>query len=586
MLLASTAFLDSFWGAVVREILLCTTVFVLLAGLLSVRSILKSLYELVESLLDNMCDGYLLLHTDGTIAYADPNSTDTLGIGIGDASFCSGRGVEMGIRTLRMTVRGKRLEIETYTIPCPLPAQGVSLILARSLPAPAPLAVEGSRKYLCTIRIRQEHAEGEGTSAAFAPPRAQVPGASRPMPSTPLRGHEAAAALKAPEVNSKHLIRPEFRADSGELPPMSELGSVLLQSKPSPGLDPKPHTLPGSPWQAIQAVGLGVGNYKKVRMIGRGGQGSVWQVISQDGIQYAQKDISLKGVLWHVDFPKRLRDADREVRALKGLAWASCVIVPIIDCWIQNDFEQACIVMEWLPLNLNEVLKQQRKEKRGGVPLADACNWLAHIAVGVAAIHWAGFIHRDLKTANILLDEQKKHCKIADLGVSRPLHRKQTQSQEADDLASQVSVRSEKTKLSMATSVEPQSILSGYTVRPGTNAYTSPEALQSSDYGSLSDVFSLGCVLLEVLTLEMPPELQFGEVESSVPARARELLAPVSIGGDTEAELRALCLRMLSPRADDRPSAQEVATRPLLRKHVEKLVQECAKLRSVLSPGL
>jgi len=350
-----------------------------------------------------------------------------------------------------------------------------------------------------------------------------------------------------------------------------------------------PYQLPGSPWQAIQVVGLGVGNYKKVRLVARGRQGSVWQVVSQDGTHYAQKDISLKGKLWHVDFPKRLRDADREVRALKGLAWASCVIVPIIDCWIQNDFEQACIVMEWLPRNLNQVLQQLRTEKRGRVSPVDACSWLAHISLGVAAIHQEGFIHRDLKTANILLDEQRQRCKIADLGVSRPLHRREDKQSPDNDVAeeaSQVSVRSERTKLSMATSVEPQSILSGYTVRPGTNAYTSPEALRSSAYGTSSDVFSMGCVLLEMLTLEMPPELESGEVESTVPARARELLGATVFGSqcclDPEAELKSLCLWMLSPRAEDRLSARDVANRPLLRKHVERLAQDCPRMQSLL----
>jgi len=337
-------------------------------------------------------------------------------------------------------------------------------------------------------------------------------------------------------------------------------------------------------------VGLGVGSYKKVRIVGRGGQGAVWQVVAADGTHYAQKDISLKGVLWHVDFPKRLRDADREVRALRGLSWASCVIVPIIDCWIQNDFEQACIVMEWLPLNLNEVLKKRRSEKRGSVPLTDTCRWLAHIAVGVAAVHSADFLHRDLKTANILLDEALERCKIADLGVSRPLHRGKSTPVHEDggEEASQVSVRSEKTKLSMATSVEPQSILSGYTMRPGTNAYTSPEALEGTNYGCSSDIFSLGCVLLEMLTLEMPPELPVGETDCIVPARARELLAPTGVpsGHGMRADLERLCLHMLEGKADDRPSAKEVACLPCLRPNVEAIGRQCPRIRSILAPGV
>lgn len=468
------------------------------------------------------------------------------------------------------TKDGKRLEVETYTIPCPVPPQGISLLLARSLQAPEPLKADG-RRYLCTIRIRQEITETEGVE--------------RSLPGNVDR-HSLGASLDH-NMLKPHVIRPQdYQVDSGDLPPMSEAPSVAV-APPSLNAPPgqKP-TIEGSPWQAIQAVGLGVGNYKKVRMISRGGQGVVWQVFSQDGTVYAQKDISLKGVLWHVDFPKRLRDADREVRALKGLAWASPVIVPIIDCWITNDFEQACIVMEWLPRNMNEVLRQRRTEKRGPVPLKDSMHWFAHIAVGVAAIHSAGFIHRDLKTANILLDEHLQQCKIADLGVSRPLHRRQLDAEHgADDMASQVSAKSEKTKLSMATSVgPPRSILSGYTMRPGTNAYTSPEALESTNYGSLSDIFSLGCVLLEMLTLEMPPELSYGSTESTVPNRARELFQlPVGASAPPKErkELEDLCLWMLSPDAEERPCAKEVSMRPFMRPYVEPLMQ-CSRLRSML----
>jgi len=317
----------------------------------------------------------------------------------------------------------------------------------------------------------------------------------------------------------------------------------------------------------------------------------VWQVLSEAGIEYAQKDISLKGVLWHVDFPKRLKDADREVRALKGLAWASRVVVPIVDCWITNDFEQACIVMEWLPKNMNEVLKQRRKEKSGPVPATSACRWLTHIAVGIAAIHSEGFIHRDIKTANILVNEQSDVCKIADLGVSRPLHRRHREQLDGDDSASQISMMSQKTKASKASasSIGPAvSILSGYTARPGTNAYSSPEALVSGDYDVSADVFSIGCVLLEMLTLEMPPELSHGSMESMVPLLAREKLPShrpppgSSSSARTIMDLHEICHSMLNQKAALRPSAKQVALRPFLKDSLNILL-ECPKLRNLLS---
>lgn len=561
-----------FWGMLIRESWLFLSVVALVMVTSAARSMLKAAYELVELLL-GLCDGYVLLHQNGNVAFADPTATD-LGLEPGAPVFGSVEGV-VGLRTHRLKTKdGTRVDVETYTIPCPRPVEGISLLLAQSLQAPELLRAEG-RRYLCTMRIRgsEKASEEEG--------KFEINGVHKTL------SGEAVGALERANGRGKLIreIYQENRVNSGDLPPLSDVPSVMKQHGDG-GFAGK-SAIPGSHWKAIPAVGLGVGTYKKVRMINRGGQGCVWQVLSEAGTEYAQKDISLKGVLWHVDFPKRLRDADREVRALKGLAWASKVIVPIVDCWITNDFEQACIVMEWIPKNMNEVLKQRRKDNSGPVPATSACRWLTHIAVGIAAIHSEGFIHRDIKTANILVNEQADICKIADLGVSRPLHRRHREQFDGDDSASHISMGSEKTKVSKlsVSSIGPAvSILSGYTERPGTNAYSSPEALVSGDYNVSADIFSIGCVLLEMLTLEMPPELSHGSTESVVPILARKMLdahGPPSGTRTTTAELHEICHAMLNPKAALRPSAKEVALRPFLRDSLNMLL-DCPRIRQLL----
>lgn len=316
----------------------------------------------------------------------------------------------------------------------------------------------------------------------------------------------------------------------------------------------------------------------------------MWQVTAQDGTIYAQKEIALKGVLWHRDFPKRLRDADREVRAMKGLAWASCVVVPIVDCWIQKDFEMSCIVMEWLPKGLDSVLKKLSSEKKSTVPASVACNWLARLTAGLGAIHAAGFIHRDLKPSNILLDDTLQQCKITDLGVSRALHRQRDTPEKVGGGGSAVGSavsRSEAQEEKFSTVSEQMgSILSGYTVRPGTIAYSSPEACESCHYGCQADIFSLGIVAVEMLSLQTPPEPRLGEVFAPTHAQdyAKQVLAETPAGADPSvwAELRHLCIGMLQPRAEDRPSARELASSRYLRPYIEQLAQECPKLRILL----
>jgi len=130
-------------------------------------------------------------------------------------------------------------------------------------------------------------------------------------------------------------------------------------------------------WKVISAFGLGIGDYTPVRTVGVGAQGVVFHVRDQAGVNFALKKVNLPGNLWQRDFPLHLRNADREARALKSLAWASAVVVRVHDCWIQDDFKYACIVMEWVPKPLSDVMRQ--KDKYPGkpadmpMPLNDTC---------------------------------------------------------------------------------------------------------------------------------------------------------------------------------------------------------------------
>jgi serine/threonine protein kinase len=398
------------------------------------------------------------------------------------------------------------------------------------------------------------------------------------------------------------------------LPPSRKPAPSLIGGKQEQRTQAVAPAIPGSLWQSMQVpvVGLGVGEYEKVRAVGSGGQGTVWQVRSQDGTLFAQKEIRLKGQLWHRDFPKRLKDADREVRALKSLAWASSVVVRVIDCWINTNFENASIVMEWLPWTLGQIL-QERRTNGQDPPAVDLIRkWVAQLASGVAAIHAAGFIHRDLKPSNILMDESMQRCKITDLGVSRALHQTPGGLQGAaravsvtnpsaadmDGASSVVSDRDDSNSMVGGKSVISGlgSILSTYTVRPGTTDYTSPEALRSGNYGPSMDIFSLGGVLFEILTLEVPPAVPLGEVESSLPTRAMELVGSHRVGlADVEsstkdssekglADLGDLCISMVSAVPASRPTAKDIAQRAGIFQHTMAIVAESEsdKLRSAL----
>jgi len=570
------------------------------------QGLFQNMSQVMRSLLGTVCDGCLLLADNGAIVGADLKATSLLNMDaeVGDAPNVARIGCVLDgamendrlVRGLRMMqlptgIAAERLNAEAYIIPCPMSPQEFETLGVRTHQH---LRAALNNVHLCAFRL------SDGgfveTKAAALPAQGALRGkGTLPVPtistfpgSSPVRRRSTSPPQRdGAFFRSGNLIQMEGSVvDSGLASPRTQAASAVGGPGAGGGkggfLHPHTPAHPGIPLNSISAVGLGVGSYTKVRVVGRGTQGQVWQVTSQDGTTYAQKEIGLKGVLWHRDFPKRLRDADREVRALKDLAWASCVVVPIVDCWIAKDFEMSCIVMEWMPKNLDAVLKKSRSDMVTSVPSPVVCNWLARLVAGLGAIHAAGFIHRDLKPSNILLDESLQQCKITDLGVSRALHREREERPDNKSTVGSAVSQAQETTISE----QMGSILSGYTVRPGTIAYSSPEANETCHYGSSADVYSLGMVATEMLSLQTPAEPALGEVPPANFAmeHAKKVLAEVPQGFDpsTWAELKKLCIWMLKPRAEDRPTPKELAGNRCLLHYIETVCKECPRLRVLL----
>jgi serine/threonine protein kinase len=112
---------------------------------------------------------------------------------------------------------------------------------------------------------------------------------------------------------------------------------------------------------------------------------------------------------------------------------------------------------------------------------------------GLAFLHARHMLHRDLKPANVLL-HSSGHVKLADFGISS-------------------SASSSNATPSMTTMMIMSTCLASTVV--GTAYYMSPERLRAKPYGRSSDVWSLGCVLMELCvghTPWQPPTPQHGDV--------------------------------------------------------------------------
>jgi serine/threonine-protein kinase len=154
----------------------------------------------------------------------------------------------------------------------------------------------------------------------------------------------------------------------------------------------------------------------------------------------------------------------REAQAAAGLSHPN--IVGVYDTGGQNGMHY--IVMEYVEgETLADVLRRE-----GRLDPGRAGSIAAEVATALHAAHERGLVHRDVKPGNVMLDREGR-VKVVDFGIARAA---------ADDTLTQTGL-----------------VL-------GTAAYLSPEQAQGLRVDARSDVYSLGCVLFQVLTGRPPFE--------------------------------------------------------------------------------
>lgn len=175
------------------------------------------------------------------------------------------------------------------------------------------------------------------------------------------------------------------------------------------------------------------------------------------------------------------------------------------------------------------VVKRQ-KELKQYLPEPDILSWFVQIALGLQYIHKKNILHRDLKTQNIFVTS-KKLVKIGDFGISKWLSH-------TLDLA---------------------------TTAIGTPHYLSPEICRRQPYSHKSDMWSLGCVLYELCSLQLAfPAPDFVSLVASI-VRGGVRALPKHFSP----KLTDLVQVLLRPVPDRRPSAETLIQCAKLEKEVK-----------------
>ncbi|MBN2200192.1 MAG: protein kinase [Candidatus Aminicenantes bacterium] len=236
------------------------------------------------------------------------------------------------------------------------------------------------------------------------------------------------------------------------------------------------------------ALGSRLGPYEIVARLGAGGMGEVYR--ARDA--RLQRDVAVKVLPAAVaGDPERLARLEREARALARLSHPA--VLSIFD--FGKEGETAYAVTELLE---GETLRERLERER--LPWRRAAEIAAAVAEGLAAAHGAGIIHRDLKPENIFLTGDGR-VKILDFGLAVV-----DPSRSAGGAT-----------LSYETpATTPGSVL-------GTVGYMAPEQVRGRPADARSDIFSLGCVLYEMLTgrrafkRDTPAETMTAILKDSVP---------------------------------------------------------------------
>jgi serine/threonine protein kinase/Tfp pilus assembly protein PilF len=206
-----------------------------------------------------------------------------------------------------------------------------------------------------------------------------------------------------------------------------------------------------------------VTHYKIIEKIGAGGMGVV----------YKAQDTKLDRLVALKFLPKQFSINEEEKKRFIHEAKAAAALnhVNIVTIHEINEFEdQTYIVMEYLEGETIKDKIERRGEVTSPLPLNKAINTAIQIAEGLDKAHKMDIVHRDIKSANIMISDDGV-VRILDFGLAK--------------LRGRTKLTKEGTTL-------------------GTVAYMSPEQASGEKVDHRSDIWSLGVVLYEMLTGQIP----------------------------------------------------------------------------------
>lgn len=243
---------------------------------------------------------------------------------------------------------------------------------------------------------------------------------------------------------------------------------------------------------------------------------------------YALKKVSLSSLSQN-----ELENTLNEIRIMASINHPN--VISYKDSFILDQEKSLCLVMEYA--DSGDLSKKIQKCKRLSIKLEENFIWsvLIQVTQGLNSLHKLGIFHRDIKSSNVFLNKDGS-VKLGDLNVSK---------------------------------VSSDEFLN---TQVGTPYYASPEVWSNMKYSKKSDIWSLGCVVYEMMALKLP--FRGNDMESIQEKVLNGEYEPIA--DEYSNEILQVLFMLLNKNQDLRPSCEEILkVEPVKNRIGIKKIEKC-----------
>ncbi|KAF2964287.1 hypothetical protein GQX73_g9301 [Xylaria multiplex] len=220
--------------------------------------------------------------------------------------------------------------------------------------------------------------------------------------------------------------------------------------------------------------------YTRIDSLGRGGSGKVYRVAADNGNMFALKRVSIenadentvKGYKGEIDLLKKLNKVER--------------VITLFDYEMNDEKQVLSLLMEMGELDLNTLLRRRFSPENARFDPAFVRYYWQEMLECLAAVHAYDIVHSDLKPANFVLVQGR--LKLIDFGIANAIQTEET-----------VNVHRE-AQIGTPNYMSPESLIDSNTADSGGRRIsTNPTRPKLMKLGKPSDIWSLGCILFQMV---------------------------------------------------------------------------------------